>query len=82
MESSIVAGTAVDVRGEDIMLKAVVDASNTKEGIRRVLHGTHALVRQGKVRNPKHECTSANIFAISDKQTGATPRRCRRCRCR
>jgi len=37
MESSIVAGTAVDVRGEDIMLKAVVDASNTKEGIRRVL---------------------------------------------
>ena len=75
MESSIAAGTAIDVRDEDIMLKAVVDASNTKEGIRRVLHGTHALVRQGKVRNSKPESICANIFATSDKQTNAVPRR-------
>ena len=75
MERSIAAGTAIDVRDEDIMLKAVVDASNTKEGIRRVLHGTNALVRQGKVQNSKLESTRANIFATSDKQTNAVPRR-------
>ena len=75
MESSIAPGTTIDVRDEDIMLKAVVDASNTTEGIRRVLHGTHALVRQGKVRNSKPESIRANIFATSDKQTNAVPRR-------